>query len=179
MHRARAAASNRRGRHPRQRRGHQPAPAVRRGHAQTIWTADGRIHRRAPFFLTAGARAGDGSAAGAGSSTSRRCNPCARSRTAPRTAPPRAACVQLTRAIAEAWSAGRHLQRDRARVLPDAVDRAGVRRPRARWPQCRADRRGRNGVLEDLHGAAVFLASNASAYVTGQTLMVDGGFTAK
>jgi NAD(P)-dependent dehydrogenase (short-subunit alcohol dehydrogenase family) len=38
---------------------------------------------------------------------------------------------------------------------------------------------GRNGTLEDLHGATVFLASNASAYITGQTLMVDGGFTAK
>ena len=38
---------------------------------------------------------------------------------------------------------------------------------------------GRNGELDDLAGAAVFLASPASAYVTGQTLAVDGGFTAK
>ncbi|MGH1359189.1 MAG: SDR family NAD(P)-dependent oxidoreductase [Burkholderiaceae bacterium] len=38
---------------------------------------------------------------------------------------------------------------------------------------------GRNGELSDLYGATVFLASNASAYITGQTLMVDGGFTAK
>jgi gluconate 5-dehydrogenase len=38
---------------------------------------------------------------------------------------------------------------------------------------------GRNGRLEDLHGATVFLCSDASAYVTGQTLFVDGGFTAK
>jgi NAD(P)-dependent dehydrogenase (short-subunit alcohol dehydrogenase family) len=38
---------------------------------------------------------------------------------------------------------------------------------------------GRNGVLEDLDGATVFLCSDASAYVTGQTLFVDGGFTAK
>ncbi|MEM8855513.1 MAG: SDR family oxidoreductase [Pseudomonadota bacterium] len=34
---------------------------------------------------------------------------------------------------------------------------------------------GRFGDLEDLKGAAVFLASNASAYVTGQIVYVDGG----
>jgi NAD(P)-dependent dehydrogenase (short-subunit alcohol dehydrogenase family) len=38
---------------------------------------------------------------------------------------------------------------------------------------------GRNGALEDLYGATVFLCSDAAAYVTGQTLYVDGGFTAK
>ena len=34
---------------------------------------------------------------------------------------------------------------------------------------------GRWGRLEDLHGAAVFLASAASDFVNGQTLYVDGG----
>lgn len=36
---------------------------------------------------------------------------------------------------------------------------------------------GRNGVAEDFAGAAVFLASRASAYVTGQSVFVDGGFS--
>ncbi|WP_405387447.1 SDR family oxidoreductase [Streptomyces sp. NBC_01102] len=36
---------------------------------------------------------------------------------------------------------------------------------------------GRNGLAEDFAGAAVFLASAASAYVTGQSLFVDGGFS--
>jgi NAD(P)-dependent dehydrogenase (short-subunit alcohol dehydrogenase family) len=38
---------------------------------------------------------------------------------------------------------------------------------------------GRNGELKDLYGLTVFLASDASSYITGQTIMIDGGFTAK
>ncbi|MFF4585802.1 SDR family NAD(P)-dependent oxidoreductase [Streptomyces sp. NPDC001388] len=35
----------------------------------------------------------------------------------------------------------------------------------------------RNGLAEDFAGAAVFLASRASGYVTGQAIFVDGGFS--
>lgn len=36
---------------------------------------------------------------------------------------------------------------------------------------------GRNGLAEDFAAAAVFLAGPGSAYVTGQSLFVDGGFS--
>lgn len=36
---------------------------------------------------------------------------------------------------------------------------------------------GRNGEPADFAGIAVYLASRASAYVTGQLICVDGGFS--
>ena len=37
---------------------------------------------------------------------------------------------------------------------------------------------GRFGKTEELVGAAVYLCSDAASFVTGQTLVVDGGFLA-
>ncbi|WP_240036481.1 SDR family oxidoreductase [Halomonas urmiana] len=37
---------------------------------------------------------------------------------------------------------------------------------------------GRPGEIEDIMGAVVYLASDASALVTGTAMMVDGGWTA-
>ena len=52
------------------------------------------------------------------------------------------------------------------------ADPAWQDRMRARIPM------GRFGALPDLHGIAVFLASDASAYITGQCFAVDGGILA-
>jgi 2-deoxy-D-gluconate 3-dehydrogenase len=38
---------------------------------------------------------------------------------------------------------------------------------------------GRVGEPEDLIGALLFLASPASDFITGQTIVVDGGFTVR
>jgi gluconate 5-dehydrogenase len=87
--------------------------------------------------------------------------------------------MQLTRAMAEAWS--------RHGITCNAIAPGLFRTPltqalyaNPKVAQAMAERTmiGRNGEVPDIHGAAVFLASDASAFVTGQTLFVDGGYTA-
>ena len=49
---------------------------------------------------------------------------------------------------------------------PKFSDWLCARTPAARW-----------GKLDELKGAAIFLASGASSFVNGQTIYVDGGLT--
>ena len=87
--------------------------------------------------------------------------------------------AQLTRAQAEAFS--RHGVN--ANALAPGFFATGLTAPvvedAARWKKlAESTFTGRNGELHDLRGAAVFLASRASDYITGQILYVDGGFSA-
>ncbi len=88
--------------------------------------------------------------------------------------------VQLTRAIAEEWS--RHGVTCNAIApgfFPTPLTAPVFGDPERAARNAAQTAIGRNGKLDDLAGATVFLASGASAYITGQTLAVDGGFTAR
>lgn len=82
--------------------------------------------------------------------------------------------IQMTRHLAAYWA------RDRVRVnclspgpFPsDKAPRAMVERLCAKLPM------GRMGRPFELKGAIVFLASDASSFMTGQNLTIDGGWTA-
>ena len=87
--------------------------------------------------------------------------------------------AQLTRAQAEALSRhGVNANAIAPGFFPTELT-APVVEDAARWDKMAASTFiGRNGELRDLRGVAVFLASRASDYITGQTIFVDGGFSA-
>lgn len=87
--------------------------------------------------------------------------------------------AQLTRAQAEALSKhGVTANAIAPGFFPTELT-APVVQDSARWTKmAESTFAGRNGELRDLRGAAVFLASPASDYITGQVLFVDGGFSA-
>ena len=88
--------------------------------------------------------------------------------------------LQLTRAMAEAWS--RHGVRANAILpgyFPSELTKPVFDDPVLAAHHAQATAIGRNGELADLDGATIFLASPASAYITGQILPVDGGYLAK
>jgi NAD(P)-dependent dehydrogenase (short-subunit alcohol dehydrogenase family) len=86
--------------------------------------------------------------------------------------------VQLTRTLAVEW--GRHGIRVNAlgpNYTRTALIRSSLEDPeKLRWIVSRTPL-GRIGEPGDLVGPALFLASDASAYVTGHVLMVDGGWS--
>lgn len=87
---------------------------------------------------------------------------------------------QLTRAMSEAWSPhGITANAIGPGFFPTELTEAVFSDPTRAERNAAQTCVGRNGRLEDMDGPMLFLCSEASSYVTGQILMVDGGFTAK
>ena len=87
---------------------------------------------------------------------------------------------QLTRAMAEAWSNdGINANAIGPGFFPTELTEAVFADPDRAARNAAQTCMNRNGRMEDMDGPLLFLCSDASSYVTGQTLMVDGGYTAK
>lgn len=88
--------------------------------------------------------------------------------------------AQLTRAMAEAWSPyGITANAIGPGFFPTELTQAVFEDPERAKRNAAQTCIGRNGEMTDMNGPILFLCSDASSYVTGQILMVDGGFTAK
>jgi gluconate 5-dehydrogenase len=91
----------------------------------------------------------------------------------------KAGLVALTRSQAEAWSArGVCCNAVAPGVVHTPLTEPVFADPAKAAEHARRAMIGRNGVPGDFAGCAVYLASSASAAVTGQTLFVDGGYSA-
>ena len=96
----------------------------------------------------------------------------------PRTPPPRARSSSFTKSLAIDFGK----QGIRANcIAPGSIATAAnaERRKDPRWAEYILEHRllSRTGEPEDIANAALFLASDESGYVTGITLVVDGGAT--
>jgi 3-oxoacyl-[acyl-carrier protein] reductase len=90
----------------------------------------------------------------------------------------KAGAASLTKTLGEAWA------RDGIRVngiapglVPTKLTSVTTDNPERLEASLRKIPLRRMGTPEDMAGAALFLASPLSAYITGQTLVVDGGLT--
>lgn len=91
----------------------------------------------------------------------------------------KAGVLQLTRSLAVAWAPD-HIQVNA--ILPGYIATPLTMQARKDFPGLdehvlQRTPAGRWGTPEDFAGPAVFLASKASEFVTGEFLVVDGGYT--
>lgn len=144
------------------------------------WMTQIHLHLSAPFFLTQAlapgmAQRGWGRVINIASLQSHR----AFANSAPYGAG-KGGIVQLTRAMAQEWGAhGITCNAIGPGFFPTALTAPVFGNHELAARHAAQTCVGRNGQLHDVNGLTVFLASDASAYVTGQTIMLDGGYTAK
>lgn len=90
----------------------------------------------------------------------------------------KAAVAALTRSLAVEWAgSGVRVNGIAPGIVPTELNRKLLDSPRGHELLMRTPM-GRFGRAEEVAGAAVFLASDASGFLTGQVIPVDGGFLA-
>ena len=91
----------------------------------------------------------------------------------------KAGVVNLTRVLAIEWAPyGINVNAIGPTFILTALTQSSFDDPDIRKDLLARIPMGRVGMPEDVTGAAVFLASDAAGLITGQTLYVDGGWTA-
>jgi NAD(P)-dependent dehydrogenase (short-subunit alcohol dehydrogenase family) len=92
----------------------------------------------------------------------------------------KAGVIMLTKSLASEWSrygirvnaiAPGYMRTERTAPYFENVERTSL------WFELTPQ--GRAGAPEELEGAAVYLASDASSFMTGQVLVIDGGYTVR
>ena len=93
--------------------------------------------------------------------------------------PSKGGLAALTRSQSEAWSrSGVTCNSLCPGFVPTPLNAAVAADPQRSAAMVARTMAGRNGKPTDFAGAVVFLASESAAFVTAQTLFVDGGFSA-
>ncbi|MBU2984244.1 glucose 1-dehydrogenase [Saccharophagus degradans] len=100
--------------------------------------------------------------------------------TVPAYAASKGGVAQLTKALANEWAASNVQVNAIAPGYFNTDNTENIRKDAVRFESISARiPAGRWGEPDDLTGAAVFLASNASNYVNGHIMLVDGGWMAR
>jgi NAD(P)-dependent dehydrogenase (short-subunit alcohol dehydrogenase family) len=90
----------------------------------------------------------------------------------------KAAVGALTKSLAVEWAqTGVCINAIAPGIVPTELNRALLETPRGKELLARTPM-GRFGAAEEMAGTAVYLASDASCFVTGQIIAVDGGYLA-
>jgi NAD(P)-dependent dehydrogenase (short-subunit alcohol dehydrogenase family) len=91
----------------------------------------------------------------------------------------KAALVNLTRQLAVEWAAyGILVNAIAPGWIPTEATELGMTKSENRLRMEKATPMGRLGKPEELRGTIIYLASEASSYVTGAVLSIDGGYAA-
>ena len=91
----------------------------------------------------------------------------------------KAGLIMLTKAAARQYGPyGIRVNAHLSRLSPDAADAGPMKWRKWKRTIARLLPLGRCGMPEEMKGLAVWLASDASSFVTGQVLVEDGGYSA-